>query len=421
MQGSGMTNWTWHLFARGTCDDFAAVAVKQYLDYHKIADDWTLYHNNFVPVDLGWVGILNDTANYPATTPDELEFHAVRMLAVDAPMGIQSYPGQLEANGRAEEMLNILGAYEQLRLSGAVPAVVRQKLAQGEWHMTAPGVFHPIRYDAQRLSIPAEAAVNNEFEAQPLKFRLQATPNLAPIGDPANIRLLQPVSPGTIQAPGVQNAMPGALAQRIGFNTPLNLTSHRALAVQLDVEGAEQAPGKSPVLNIQLDTGGAFYRDYYIDLDFRGLKTVILPEAGTQRMLPEFRPASSNYSFKSATGPFNYGHVDALNVRWMRFASGSGVRCYLKFVEALQERPNTLSNIEVSAGASKIVIPGTLQTGDYAEYWGEGLIRVFDRNGVQLRTATTNHAPVLNSGENSLAVKASGPGNVKLTAITLGK
>ena len=420
MQGSGTTNWLWHLIARGTCDDLASVAVKQYLDYHKIADDWTLYHNNFVPVDLGWVGILNDTPNYPATTPDELEFHAVRMLALDAPIGIQTYPGQLEANGRTEEMLSILGAYEQLRLSGAVPAAVLQKLAHGEWHMTAPGVFHPIRYDPQQLSIPAEAVVNNEFEVQPLKFRLQVTPKLAPNGDPANIRLLQQVSPGPIQAPGAQNAMPGALAQRIGFSTPLDLTSHRALAVQLDVEGAEQAPGKSPVLNIQLDTGGAFYRDYYIDLDFRGLKTVILPEAGTQRMLPEFRPAASNYSFKAATGPFNYEHVDALNLRWMRFASGSGIRCYLKFVEALQERPNTLSNIEVSAGASKIMIPGTLQTGDYAEYWGEGPIRIFDKNGFLLRTAPAYQTPTLTSGANNLVIKASGSGTVKMTAITLG-
>jgi hypothetical protein len=33
-----------------------------------------------------------------------------------------------------------------------------------------------------------------------------------------------------------------------------------------------------------------------IDLDFQGSETVILPEAGTQMMLPEFRPAASNYS-----------------------------------------------------------------------------------------------------------------------------
>jgi hypothetical protein len=62
-----------------------------------------------------------------------------------------------------------------------------------------------------------------------------------------------------------------------------------------------------------------------------------------------------------------------------------------------------------------------METGDYAEYWGEGPIRLFDRNGVLLRTVPANRAPALRAGENRLAVKASGPGSVKLTAITLGK
>jgi hypothetical protein len=421
MQGSGATNWTWHLFARGTCDDTAAVAVKQYLDYHKIADDWTLYHNSFVPVDLGWVAILNHTADHPATTPDELEYHAVRMLALDSPVGFQADQAQLKANGRTEEMLKLLGVYEQLRLSGAVPNSVRKQLAQGEWHMTAPGEFHPIRYEAQRLSIPAKVTVQNGFDEQPLKFRLQATPSLATIGDSANIRLLQSEAPIEIQPPAVQNEMPGALVKRIGFIAPLNLITHRALAVELEVDGADQGPGESDVLNIQLDSKGLFYRDYYVDLNFRGSKTLILSEAGTERMLPEFRPAASSYPFKSATQSFDYGHVDALNVRWMRYASGGRLRCHLKLVEALQEGTNTLKDIEISAGAAKIVIPGAMQTGDYAEDWGEGLIHVFNRNGVLLRTVTANSVPLLRGGDNMLTLKAAGPANVKLTVITLGK
>jgi hypothetical protein len=156
-------------------------------------------------------------------------------------------------------------------------------------------------------------------------------------------------------------------------------------------------------------------------LDFRGLKTVILPEPGTSRMLAEFRPAPSNYPFKAAMYGFNYGNVVALNLRWMRYAKGSGVRCRIRLVEALEERSSVLKDIEISAGSVKIAIPGEMETGDYAEYWGEGPIRLFDRNGVLLRTVPANRAPALRAGENTLAVKASGPGSVKLTAITLGK
>ena len=441
VQGSGITPWTWHIFSRGTCDDFAAVAAKQYLDDHKIADVWLLHHNNFLPAELGWVGFLQDTPDHPATTPDELEYYAVRMLALDSAVSLETDLSALKANGRSEEMLKLLGEYEQLRLSGAVPKAVRDKLALGEWHMSRRGEFHPIRYDAQRMAIPGEITVKNEFDEQPLRFRLQVEPELAAMGDPANIPLLRGHPLVEVGPPSAQDAMPGALVQRVSLSKAaqnsggvfmvgasdrttgkaVDLRTHRALAVRLEVEGPEQASGQTPVLNIQLETGDTTYRDYYIDLDFRGTKTVILPEPGTSRMLAEFPPVSSNYRYKAAMYGFNYGNVAALNLRWMRYAKGSGVRCRIGLVEALEERSSVLTDVEISAGSVKIVIPGEMRTGDYAEYWGKGTIRVFDRNGVLLRTVPTNRAPVLRSGENRLVVKASEPGSVKLTAITLGE
>jgi hypothetical protein len=56
----------------------------------------------------------------------------------------------LKRNGRTEELLELLGNYERLRLAGAVPAAVREKLRRGQWHMSREGgkpVFRPIRYD----------------------------------------------------------------------------------------------------------------------------------------------------------------------------------------------------------------------------------------------------------------------------------
>ncbi len=47
---------------------------------------WLLYHNNFLPAELGWVGFLEDAPDHPATTPDEVEYYAVRMLALDSPV-----------------------------------------------------------------------------------------------------------------------------------------------------------------------------------------------------------------------------------------------------------------------------------------------------------------------------------------------
>jgi hypothetical protein len=439
VQGSGSTDWTWHFYSRGTCDDFSAVAPKQYLDYHKIPL-WQMYHNNFLPAELGWVGFLQDSPDHPATTPDELEYYAVRMLALDSPVSLETSLSSLKANGRSEEMLKLLAEYEQLRLSGAVPQSVRQQLAQGEWHMTGRGEFHPIRYDAQRTAIPGAITVNNVFQNQPLNFRLQVVPELAASHDPANIPLFRRQPAVEVRDPDAQDAMPGALAKRFELSkavqnqgtvfmvgpsdrTPskaLDLTTHRALAVQLEVEGPVPASGEIPVLNIQLEAGGPTYRDYYIDLDFRGTRTVILPEPGTSRMLAEFPPAYLNYPFKAAMYSFNYANVVALNLRWMRYSKGSGVQCRIGSVEALAERSSVLKDLEISSAAVKISIPGDMETGDYAEYWDPGPVRVFDRNGVLLRTVPATHAPMVRAGGNRLTVTASGPGSVKLTAITLG-
>src|SRR5471032_3153215 len=108
-----MTYWTWHIFSRGTCDDYAAVAVKQYLDYHKIADSWRGYRDILLPTDLGWLGFLQDTTDHAATTPDEVEYYAVRLLALDSGGSLETNLTALKANGRTEEMLKLLGEYEQ--------------------------------------------------------------------------------------------------------------------------------------------------------------------------------------------------------------------------------------------------------------------------------------------------------------------
>jgi hypothetical protein len=134
----------------------------------------------------------------------------------------------LKANGRTEEMLKLFGQYEQLRLSGAVPKAVRQQLATGEWHMTRPGEFHPIRYAAQRVAVPGEITLNNDFGDQPLKFRLKIAPTLAPSGDTSNIVLLRAEQPVELQPPDAKAAMPGALIQRVEFAKAVQISSARS-------------------------------------------------------------------------------------------------------------------------------------------------------------------------------------------------
>lgn len=454
VQGSGGTPWTWHIFCRGACDDFAALAPKQYLDHHKIADSWRHYTDSFMPAELGWWGFFDDRPDRPATTPDEAEYYAVRMLALDTPVSLETNLAALKRNGRTDEMLSLLGRYERLRLDGDVSAELRARLREGEWHWLEPGgrpVFAPIRYDAYRADAPGEIPVRNPFGPQPLRFRLQAVPTLAPPGDAANVVLVRAEPPAELPSPRATSgqsspAMPGALAARIDFTQPaanrsgdwalppgaataggegraLDLLRHRALAVRLRVDAFERAADEPPpVLNVQLEAGAKTYREHYIDLDFSGQRVVILPEPTTERTLAEFRPSHANYEFKSAMYGFNYGHVVALNFRWMRLPKQGGIRCAIASVEALAETDTKLGNPEIAIGERRMVVGHELATGDYAEFHGEGPIRVFDRNGaLRAELPAPADVPTLPAGPSALRYAAAPGGPAKLMLITLGE
>jgi len=355
--------------------------------------------------------------------PDEVEYYGVRMLALETPVSLETNLAALKRNGRTEEMLRLLGRYEQLRLSDSVPKSVREKLRMGEWHLVPEGdkpAFRPIRYDVQRVNVPGELRVANTFGAQPLKFRLQAAPALAPMEDKANLVLLH-AEPATELSLPAGTPMPGASATRIDFPKPLDLLHHRALAVRLRVDSPAPAQGPYAVLNVQLEAGGKTYRDHYIDLDFSGEKTIVLAEPTTERLLPEFRPAHANYEFKAAMYGFEYRHIVALNLRWMRLPKEHPAKCSITLVEALAESEVPLKDPELVVGGKSLCLPVELNTGDYAEFTATGPVRVFDRNGTMLSSfEVTNDRPTLQAGENRVVLRAAGAGCAKLTIITVG-
>jgi hypothetical protein len=426
VQGSGGTHWTWHWFARGCCDDFAAVAPKQYLEWHKIADSWRHYSDSFMPAELGWWGFLAAEPHQPATLPDEVEFYATRMIALDAPVSLETHLGALKRNGRTEEMLALLGECERLRLSGAVPPAVREQLKTGEWHLVRDGgrrSFVPIRYDVQRIAASGKISVTNSFAVQPLQFRLECVPSLAPVGATNNIVLLRADPPVELRSPDANAAMPGALTKAVQFEEPLNLSGHRALAVKLHCDGpAPASGGPCAVLNVQLEAGGKTYRDHYVDLNAAGEMSFLIPAPSTERMLPEFRPAHANYAFKAAMYDFNYANIVALNLRWMRAPADASSTCRIELIEAVAESDAPMVDPEFIIAGRTNRFPCMLKAGDYIECWAGRPARIFDRNGGSLATIDpVGDAPGVQPGENRVMLRSGSPAAAKFTLIATGE
>ncbi len=452
MLGGGGYQLNWHLITRVCAGDYAAVGRGAYLDSVKIPR-WETQHKNFMAADLGWWGLLTRTPSHPATTPEDAELVGARMLALDAPLSVETTLDQLEKNGRSEEVLRTIARYDRLRLSGAVPPDLREKLRSGDW-LLLPGHqatrLAPVHWVALRTNGAGRLEVTNNGPVQPLRFQLRCLPSLAPPLASDNVKLFRPGRPMGIRMP-VGAAMPGALAYRarleqpsepgravfavgpqpdelpvarskaIGKRNHVDLVSHRALAVTLDVDGPPDPPGALPgVLNVQLESTSKRYRDYFIDLDFRGRRTITIDNPDAARTISQYRPARGAYRLKAALYTFDYDRIMGLDLRWMRFPSAA-VKVKLESISAVAERPTLARGVAVSLGKSRVELPTQLHPGDYADYDGGSDVRVFDHDGKLLATGQVADPPLLGKGTNLVRVDAGSRSVLALSVAILGK
>lgn len=428
VQGSGMTHWTWHIFSRATCDDFAALASKEYLDHHKIKNAWYYLTRNLMPAELGWWGLLVDTYDHLATLPDEIEHLGVRMLALGSPVSVETTLQVLKKNGRTEKILGLLSAVNHLRLSRTLTQERRDKLRTGAWRIIADKSeprFHPSSYETKRVELPSEIEFYNPFGTQPIQFRLRIVPSPRKTGDAENIVLFRPKEPLKLDLPAPGERKHGSLIKQVDLTKydgrPLDLHRHRGLAITLRADGLEaKTDEQNAVLNIQLESADNMYRDYYVDLNFHGDKVFIIPETNVERLLPEFSPAI--YNQKKSLYTFDYTKVVGLNLRWMRLPETHSFTCYISQAEALAEDDIVLKKFEVSLGKANLVIASELHSGDYVEFCPEKGIHTFDRNGVLLSTfATPPTLPFLEHGWNKIILSAVGPGQIRWTTMVLSE
>ncbi|MFA6470818.1 MAG: hypothetical protein WCU00_02160, partial [Candidatus Latescibacterota bacterium] len=316
-----ISNYSWHVYARGNTVDFAEVGMIQHFNRTSIANS-RYSIADIQPFEFGWFGYFTKSLECEATRPRELEYAWSKALAYGAAMSLETNKAALDANGRTREMFAMIKNWEELKMSGYFPESAKEKMRvpgreftlgkdnSGNW------AAFPISYGPDRYVGKIDGASNvftymNANNSQPLRVFIQNMPHLQDYGSKENIVLLE-TGPLNLNTKGrgplgseshttqgltfditVSNKQPrsggksfmvtaknGGTSQEgwgcaeIILDKPLNLSEHRAVGTWVfgDKSGT--------CLHFVLEDGGRWsVRDFWVKLDFEGWRYVKIPEA----------------------------------------------------------------------------------------------------------------------------------------------
>lgn len=138
---------------------------------------------------LGWFLHRRASAEFSATSLDDVEWMLAKCAGFDAGFALVASLDTLQHNGATPAILAAVKNWEAARLAGAFSPGQRERLAnpQGEWHLEPAGeegawLLSAVQFSKPLKCIPQELQpgqpggadwpVTNSMQAQPLRFRL---------------------------------------------------------------------------------------------------------------------------------------------------------------------------------------------------------------------------------------------------------
>jgi hypothetical protein len=444
-----ITDYSWHIFSRGNTVDFVQTGVIQHFDRVSIAGA----RNSFAelqPFEFGWFGYFTSALDSQATRPREMEYAWSKALAYGAAMSLETHKDSLDHNGRTGEILAGIKKWEELKLSGYFSEQIRAQLktpgaefqldkaGNGQWG-AVPVTFSPEKYVVGE----DRWAFDNPYPEQPLRLTIDAMPSLARFGDPANLVLLEPEKPLSLNTSGSGPAG-GPLRQTEGLsfdlkagagmfeasavnkgsnpagwgcaeivlNGPTNLRQNRALGAWVEGDGSG-----AYLHFVVADASRLSARDYYVRLDFKGRRYIEMREAAKGEVYDFKFPFSSYWAIRN----IDFGTISRVYVFLTGIPPGVSVGARFSRLEALRESLLQVENARLTVNGESVTLPSRLETGWYLEYAG-GKARVFDSNGFDQKTVTpVGTPPTLRKGANQIGFQCPGCGPVKVSLITRGE
>lgn len=170
----------WHIFTRMNWGEPWYAGFRESQTQYRLKNQ-EYFHRNYIPAMLGWFSMT------PQTSLGDIEWLLARAAGYDAGFALTTSMEALRRNGRSEEALALIKAWETARMAGAFSEAQKEQLrdihrefhlsaiSKGEWELTplnvsyftfVPRTAQPGEPDAQTFTF------HNPYNAQSLRFTL---------------------------------------------------------------------------------------------------------------------------------------------------------------------------------------------------------------------------------------------------------
>ncbi len=294
-----------------------------------------------LPLHLGWWG--NQTWNPPQVEPtftDDIEYLCCKMIGNNAGLSMLGGADKktLDENPGFRRLIPIIKRYEELRHSNYFSDSIRALLRQPGKEFTlvqdsdSTWRFKPVSYQKHKiagLNNPSSHwKVSNEFEAQPVRLRIEALMSVKRFNDPANVILTDFSGPDEFIVEGYSENVSGGIrtsteksngSGRSGlffakadsaspqeglyikmvkkFDPWLDINKNQAIGVWV------KGDGNGELLNFRIESpkhlSSGARGDHFVKIDFTGWKYFELVEIESSEFSNYIWPDSGFYVYDS--------------------------------------------------------------------------------------------------------------------------
>jgi hypothetical protein len=471
MEMCDMPHHYWHYSSRWQAWDRPVRGYKRFLDVHMAASkshdhrhgEWMGYTPEInklaaaengcllLPLHLGWWA--NYTWNPPQVEPtftDDIEYLCCKMIGNNA--GLSMLGGvdrkTLETYPLFGRLIPIIKQYEELRHKNYFNDTIRAKLRQPGMEFTlfqdndGNWKFKPVAFQRHKVAgadhPSAKWIVNNKYDNQPVRLRIEPLMSVKNFNDAGNILLADFTKPGEFtykeSAKGVAGKVENGKEKitsisPIGFFSAnstgesvregawikmektfypwLDLQKHQGLGVWINGDG------KGELLNLRIESPSNLSLgargDHFIKIDFTGWKYFELVEIESSEFSNYIWPNEYFNVYNSYFYTVRFNTVDKLQIWYNNLPAGNEISCAIGPVKALPLVPVTINNPSVTIGEEKIVFPVKMESGMFLEMNSQNDCKLYGSKGELLKEVKIDgRIPKLKPGNNEVSFTCDG-------------